>query len=42
MPMHGAGGHGAGEEERERSSWLMEEDDVWDTGGDVPPPVITS
>ncbi len=42
MPMHGAGGHGEGEEERDRSTWLTEDDDVWGSGGDVPPPVITN
>jgi hypothetical protein len=42
VPMHGAAGHGEGEEERERSTWLMEDDDVWGCGGDAPPPVITS
>jgi hypothetical protein len=41
LPLNGAGGHGEGEEERERSTWLMEDDDVWGTGGDAPPPVIT-
>jgi len=39
-PMGGAGGQGQGEEERERSTWLMEDEDVWGDDGDVPPPVI--
>ena len=42
MPMHGAGHGGEGEEERQRSTWLTEDDDLWGSGGDVPPPVITS
>lgn len=38
MPMHGSGQKD--EEERERSTWLTEDDDVW--GGDAAPPgVIT-
>jgi hypothetical protein len=37
-PMHG--GHGADEEERERSTWLTEDEDVWGGGTDAPPPVI--
>lgn len=38
MPMHGSGQ--GGDEERERSTWLEEEDDVWG-GDDAPPGVIT-
>jgi hypothetical protein len=38
-PMHG-GGHGGDEEERERSTWLTEDEDVWGGNTDVPPPVI--
>jgi uncharacterized protein YukE len=39
MPM---GGHGAGEgeEERERNTWLTEDEDVWGADGDAAPPVI--
>ena len=39
MMPHGAGG-AEGEQERERTSWLTEDEDVWGTGGDVAPPVI--
>jgi hypothetical protein len=40
MPMHGAAG-GEGEQERERSTWLTEDQDIWGIGdGEVPPPVI--
>ncbi len=38
MPMHG-GGNGNDEEERERSTWLTEDDDVWG-GDDGLPPVL--
>lgn len=38
-PMHGGRG-GGDEEERERSTWLLEDEDVWSGDGDVPPPVI--
>ncbi|HEY0539502.1 MAG TPA: hypothetical protein VGD53_14085 [Actinoallomurus sp.] len=40
MPMGGMGGAGGQEEERERTTWLTEDEDVW--GGDDPaaPPVI--
>jgi hypothetical protein len=41
-PMHGASGRQEGEQERERSTWLVEDEDVWGGGRDVPPPVITS
>jgi hypothetical protein len=41
-PMHGASGRQEGVQERERSTWLVEDDDVWGGGRDVPPPVITS
>jgi hypothetical protein len=41
VPMHGAGGGGEGEEERQRSSWLTEDDDVWGVDEGAPPPVIT-
>jgi hypothetical protein len=37
-PMHG-GGQGD-EDERERSTWLTEDEDVWGGNTDVPPPVI--
>ena len=37
MPMHG--GNGGEEEERERSTWLTEDDDVWG-GDDGLPPVL--
>ncbi len=39
-PMHG-GGDGD-EQERERSTWLTEDDDVWGGDPDAPPPVIRS
>jgi hypothetical protein len=36
------GGRGGDEEERERTSWLMEDDDdIWGTKTDAPPPIIT-
>jgi uncharacterized protein YukE len=38
MPM--AGGHGQGEKERERSTWLTEDEDVWGGDGDAAPPLI--
>lgn len=38
MPMHGA--NGGGDDERERSTWLEEDEDVWGAG-DAPPGVIT-
>jgi hypothetical protein len=38
-PMHGGGGSGD-EEERERSTWLTEDEDVWGGDTDSPPPVI--
>ena len=44
MPMQGAGGaggRGESEEERERSTWLTEDEDVWGIGVEVVPPVIT-
>ncbi|MEV7009925.1 hypothetical protein [Streptosporangium sp. NPDC051022] len=43
MPLVPPGG-GAGAEEkqdRENSTWLMEDDEVWGSGGDTIPPVIT-
>jgi hypothetical protein len=36
----GAGG-GSGERERERTTWLLEDRDVWCTDGDVAPRVVT-
>lgn len=41
-PMGGGAGHGGGEgeEERERTTWLTEDEDVWSDDGDVAPPVI--
>jgi len=40
-PMHGGHGGGSGDdEERERSTWLTEDEDVWGGDTDVPPPVI--
>lgn len=40
-PMGAGGGHGGkDEEERERSTWLTEDDDIWSADGDVTPPVI--
>lgn len=39
MPM-GGGGHGGGRQERERSTWLREDEDFWGPDDDVAPPVI--
>ncbi|HEU5156801.1 MAG TPA: hypothetical protein VFU43_07370 [Streptosporangiaceae bacterium] len=40
-PMGAGGGQGGeGEEERERTTWLTEDDDVWSADGDIAPPVI--
>lgn len=36
----GGGGHGKDEEERERTTWLTEDEDVWTDGGDIAPPLI--
>ncbi|MFF4993371.1 WXG100 family type VII secretion target [Streptosporangium saharense] len=44
MPMvpFGAGGAGAQEnQEQESTTWLLEDDEVWGSGGDTIPPVIT-
>ncbi|MFL6055464.1 MAG: WXG100 family type VII secretion target [Actinoallomurus sp.] len=41
MPMGGMGGGGGGQkEERERTTWLSEDEDVWGGDGDTAPPVI--
>jgi hypothetical protein len=42
MPMGAGGGRGGGgdEEERERTTWLAEDEDVWGGDGDAAPPVI--
>jgi uncharacterized protein YukE len=41
MPMGmGGAGHGGQEEERERTTWLTEDEDIWGGDGDVAPPVI--
>ena len=40
MPMGAGGGHGGEEQERERTTWLTEDEDVWGGDGDVAPPVI--
>ncbi|WP_187233755.1 hypothetical protein [Actinomadura sp. HBU206391] len=41
MPMGaGGGGQGGNEEERERTTWLTEDEDVWGADGDATPPVI--
>ncbi|WP_449066357.1 hypothetical protein [Planomonospora algeriensis] len=40
MPMGGAAG-GEESQGQERTSWLTEEHDVWNTGHEVIPPVIT-
>jgi hypothetical protein len=34
------GGQGGNDDERERSTWLTEDDDIWDDT-DAPPSVIT-
>jgi hypothetical protein len=40
-PMGAGGGQGGNdEEERERSTWLTEDEDVWSADGDITPPVI--
>jgi hypothetical protein len=36
----GGGQGGKDEEERERSTWLTEDEDVWSADGDIAPPVI--
>ncbi|MCW2939518.1 MAG: hypothetical protein JWN00_2503 [Actinomycetia bacterium] len=41
MPMGmGGGGQEGQKEERERTTWLTEDDDVWGGDGDVAPPII--
>ncbi len=41
MPMMGAGMGGQdGGEEQQRSTWIDEDEDVWGTEGDAPPPVL--
>lgn len=41
MPMAGApGAAGQGEQERERTTWLVEDEDVWGANPDAPPGVI--
>jgi len=40
MPMGGMGGGGGQKEERERTTWLTEDEDVWGGDGDAAPPVI--
>jgi len=40
-PMMGGQGTGQQEEQRERSTWLTEDDDVWGGDGQVAPPLIT-
>jgi uncharacterized protein YukE len=40
MPMGGGANGGSDEQELERSTWLVEDDDVWQDHEDVPPPVI--
>jgi hypothetical protein len=40
MPMGGGGGAGGQSEDRERSTWLSEDEDIWGGDGDVAPPVI--
>ena len=39
MPTTGGGGAGS-EQDRERETWLTEDEDVWNDEGDVAPPVI--
>ncbi|GIF14946.1 WXG100 family type VII secretion target [Actinoplanes teichomyceticus] len=34
------GGHGFGEDQADRNSWLQEDEDVWGAGGDLPPGVL--
>ena len=40
MPMGGGGHGGGGSEDRERSTWLAEDEDIWGGDGDTAPPVI--
>ncbi|MFF5260112.1 hypothetical protein ACFY4C_14275 [Actinomadura viridis] len=40
MPMGGAGQGNQGEQERERETWLTEDEDVWGADDDTAPPVI--
>jgi len=40
MPMGAGGGHGAGGEGSDHSTWLNEDEDVWGTDSDAPPPVL--
>jgi hypothetical protein len=41
MPMGGMGGAGGGQEQdRERTTWLTEDEDVWGGDDDVAPPII--
>ncbi|GAA2426977.1 hypothetical protein GCM10010191_44590 [Actinomadura vinacea] len=40
MPMGAGGGAGGNDNERERSTWLTEDEDVWGGNDDTTPPVI--
>ncbi|GAA2086240.1 hypothetical protein [Actinomadura alba] len=40
MPMGAGGGQGGDGEERERTTWLTEDEDVWGADDDAAPPVI--
>jgi hypothetical protein len=39
--MMGAGQAGSGEDERERTAWMVEDEDVWGAHTDAPPPIIS-
>jgi hypothetical protein len=39
--MMGGGQSGQDEEERERTAWMMEDEDVWGANTDAHPPIIS-
>ncbi|MFD0889018.1 hypothetical protein ACFQ08_31175, partial [Streptosporangium algeriense] len=41
IPPGGGAGGGTEEQGQERTTWLSEDQDVWNSRGDVIPPVIT-
>jgi hypothetical protein len=41
LGMMGAGQAGSGEDERERTAWMVEDEDVWGAHTDAPPPIIS-
>jgi len=40
MPMGAGAGHGGRQEERERTTWIPEDEDVWTGGEEAGPSVI--